>query len=492
VDLHLALHGGSGLADQLYDQLRTAILDGRLRPGDALPSTRALAAQLAVSRNTVSHAYARLGAEGFLGGRHGSGTYVEDAAARAAAARRAPRGAALRPVAPWDRLTAWGDAVGVPAYDFRVGIPEAALFPHAAWRRLLARELIPDGPHGPHGARAAWYASPFGEPALRAAIARHVGVARAVKACADDVVVTSGAQQALDLVARVLVEPDATVAVEDPGYPMAARAFEAARARVLPVPVDGEGLIVSALPATARLVYVTPSHQFPTGVAMSLARRLALLAWADRRGAVIVEDDYDSEFRFGGRPLDPLQSLDRSGRVLYVGSFSKVLLPSLRLGYVIAPPAVRAALGVARLCADWYGATAPQRALARFIDEGRLARHVRAARREYQQRRERLLAALERELGDLLEPVAGAAGLHLAARFTIDVDAEAVVARARAADVAVRALAAFARAPDPPSGLVLGYGAIAAPRIDEGVRRLAAAIAACGRSYPSRPRRRRR
>jgi GntR family transcriptional regulator/MocR family aminotransferase len=488
VDLHLALDArdGRGLADQLYAQLRGAILDGRLRPGDALPATRALAAQLDVSRNTVSGAYARLAAEGFLGGRHGSGTYVEAAAARAAPDRHAPRGAGVAPVAPWDTLTAWSDPAGTPAYDFRVGLPDAALFPHAVWRRLLARELAPRGP------RAAYYGSPFGEPALRQAIARHVGVARAVAAGADDLVITSGAQQALDLVARVLVAPGAVVAVEDPGYPLALRAFQAARARVVPVPVDDEGIAVDALPPAARLVYVTPSHQFPLGVAMSLRRRLALLAWAERRGAVIVEDDYDSEFRFGGRPLDPLQSLDRGGRVLYVGTFSKTLLPSLRLGFVVAPPAVRAALGVARLVSDWHGAAAPQRALARFIDEGRLASHVRAARRDYGERRERLEAALARELAGALEVIPGAAGLHLAARLTVRAHPDEIARGARDADVAVRSLATFSLRTPPPAGLVLGYGAIPLGRIDEGVRRLAAVIAACDRRCPSTPRRRRR
>src|SRR5262249_52248689 len=215
---------------------------------------------------------------------------------------------------------------------------------------------------------------------------------------ADDVLVTSGAQQAFDLVARVLVEPGATVAVEEPGYPAAHAAFRAAGASVVPVRVDGQGLDVAALPTDARLVYVTPSHQFPLGTVMSLGRRQALLAFCQKRGAAIVEDDYDSEFRFDGRPLEPLQSLDRNGRVVYVGSFSKVLLPTLRLGFVVAPASLMPGLRAAKRVADSHGSTEAQSALAELIDDGLFARHVRRLQRVYRERRDTLALALEREL----------------------------------------------------------------------------------------------
>jgi GntR family transcriptional regulator/MocR family aminotransferase len=470
VDLHVTLVGRRDLAGQVYRQLRAAIVDGRLRTGDALPATRELAARLAVSRSTVTTAYERLFGEGFVSGRVGAGTFVSALAARATAGGPRARGARLRPRPLWASLAA---VVPRPAagFDFTVGVPDGRLFPQAAWRRRVSREL-----RAPI-ARYAPYDDPAGEPALREAIARHVGAARAVIAGPGDVLVTAGAQQAFDLVARVLVAPGDVVAMEDPGYPLARDLFRAHGARVAPVPVDDEGLRVDRLPDAARVVYVTPSHQWPLGMAMSLPRRLALLAWAARRGAAVIEDDYDSEFRFGGRPVEPLQCLDEGGVVVYVGSFSKVLLPSLRLGYLIAPPSLVPALRVARQLTDWATPAVSQRALAGFIDDGLLARHVRAARREYEVRKERLERALARELGERLAVIGSAAGLHVCARFGDHrLDDEAVTRAARAAGVAVQPLSRYSIAARRAPGLVLGYGAIGHTRIDEGVRRLAACV----------------
>ena len=475
MELHVSLSGDAPLGAAVYQQLRQAILDGRLRAGDGLPASRELARRLSVSRNTVSSAYQRLVAEGFLVGRVGAGTYVAAEGAFPTAPRRAPAGDALRPRAIWRTLAAVHGAVAPgpaaePAYDFGIGVPDARLFPWDEWRRLVARQLRPAR------ARSARYGDPDGLPALRAAIARHVGFARSVQAGPDDVIVTAGAQQAFDLIARVLVEPGARVAVEDPGYPPVRALLEAHGARVVPVRVDGEGLDVAALPATARVVHVTPSHQFPLGTAMSLARRLALLEWAERRGAAIVEDDYDSEFRHDGRPLEPLQSLDRRGRVLYVGTFSKVMLPSLRVGYVIAPPSLMPALRAAKALADGPGAGDTQAALARFIDEGLLARHVRRVLRVYRERRERLLAALARHLGGALALLPSSAGLHVAALFRDRrTDTAALERAALAAGVGVAGLRPYyLRAPR--AGLALGFGAIPATKIDEGIRRLAACL----------------
>ena len=341
MDFHVSLAGPGDLSARIYAQLHEAIIDGRLGPGERLPPTRELARQLAVSRNTVAVAYDRLTAEGFLVGRVGAGTFVcANPPARSGAPAAAGDDIPVREV--WGSLLestvdSTVDSV-LPEFDFRLGVPDARRFPMAAWRRLVARELRDVDP------AAATYGDPAGHAGLRAAIARHIGLSRSVLVGPDDVLVTQGAQQALDLIGRVLVAPGDCVAVEEPGYPPARALFTALGARVAGVPVDGEGLVVSAIPNAARLVYTTPSHQFPLGMSMSLDRRGALLAWAHQRGAVLIEDDYDSEFRFSDRPLEPLHSLDRGRRVLYVGSFAKTMLPMLRLGFLVVPPSLRPAV----------------------------------------------------------------------------------------------------------------------------------------------------
>jgi GntR family transcriptional regulator/MocR family aminotransferase len=350
-------------------------------------------------------------------------------------------------------------------YDFGVGTPDPDLFPLTTWRRLLATELNADA------TRHAWYGEPAGVTRLRASIARHVAVSRGVRANADDVIVTSGAQQAFDLIGRVLVTAGASVAVEEPGYRQVRLLFRSLGAHVVGVPVDDQGLAVDAIPRDVRLVYATPSHQFPLGRAMSLQRRMALLAWAERRGGVVIEDDYDSEFRFDGRPLDPMQSLDRKGRVIYVGSFSKVLIPALRVGFLIAPASLRPALTAAKQLTDWHGETSTQAALARFIDAGLLAGHIRKAAREYGSRHLQIVQVLERRFAKWLEVVPGAAGLHVAAllRAGCAADMTQVVRRAARRGVRVETLAAFFAGPVSREGLVIGYGAIPTSRIDDGL-----------------------
>ncbi|MEO3929680.1 PLP-dependent aminotransferase family protein [Micromonosporaceae bacterium B7E4] len=472
MEFHVRLTGRGDLAAQIYRQLREAVFDGRLRPGERLPPTRELAERLGVARNTVAAAYDRLTAEGFLVGRVGSGTYVGDRRLIGEARpRTAPVGQGVRPRPVWDSVPEVPRRPA-PRYDFRVGAPDPALFPLQTWRRLVGRQLRAAT------VRCPAYTEPDGHPGLRAALARHLGVSRSVRAGADDVLVTQGAQQALDLVGRVLIEPGDRVAVEEPGYPPVRRLFQTLGARVTGVPVDAEGLVVAALPADSRLVYVTPSHQFPLGVPMSPARRTALLDWAERRGAVVVEDDYDSEYRFAGRPLEPLQGLDRRGRVVYVGSFSKTLLPMLRVGFLVAPASLRPALRTARQLTDWHGDLTTQGALAEFVDEGLLARHVRRTSREYAARRRLILAALAAHLAGRLHPVPSAAGLHLATRPApgTNGDLDAVAARAREAGVAVESLAGYCGEHPGQAGLVIGYGGIAQPDIEEGIRRLAAAF----------------
>lgn len=318
------------------------------------------------------------------------------------------------------------------------------------------------------------YENPAGNWDLRTAIARHIGISRSVSASPDDLIVTNGTQQALDIIARVLLEPGDVVAMEDPGYQPPKDLFKVLGARVIGVPVDSEGLIVQALPAGARAVYVTPSHQYPLGVAMSLSRRRALLAWAERNNAVVVEDDYDSEFRFGGRPLEPLQTLDATGRVVYVGTFSKTLLPALRLGFMVVPPSLREAAHKAKFVTDWHTATIAQSALARFIDEGAFARHIRKVSRIYSERHEMLTAEIKRNFGDHLELVPSSTGLHIAAcarGASVD-HIDAIASRAFDLGVAVQRMSAFRVDGKPPAGFVLGYGAIKTPRIAEGLRRL--------------------
>ncbi|MGK4595969.1 PLP-dependent aminotransferase family protein [Amycolatopsis sp. w19] len=466
---HISLDGHTDLAARIYRQLRDGILDGRLRAGERLPPTRELARELDVSRNTVAVAYERLTAEGFLDSHVGRGTFVSPGFV-ARSRRAAPAGTGVRPVARWRSLP---DPPGDdrPAFDFRVGAPDPALFPLRTWRRLVSQALRPSllPPSG--------YADPAGLEALRMAIARHIGAARSVRAGVEDVLVTQGAQQALDLIGRVLIEPGTRVAVEDPGYPPAERLFAAHGARIVKVPVDAEGLDVTALAKGTRLIYTTPSHQFPLGTPMSLARRTALLAWAERNDAVIIEDDYDSEYRFSDRPLEPLQSLDHDGRVLYVGSFSKTLLPLLRLGFLVAPASLRPALRQAKQLMDWHGDLVTQSALASFIDEGLLARHVRKATREYSVRRDRILAFVRDELRDVLEFVPSSAGLHLCApvspQATVTVDS--AVTEAAQAGVAVESLSTYGGTR---GGLVIGYGLVGTDRIDEGLVRLGECVSA--------------
>lgn len=476
MDVHIRLRGRGDLSIQIYRQLLEAALDGRLRAGEQLPPTRELARRLDVSRNTVAVAYEQLAADGALVGRVGAGSFISIDPVRRIQSRRAPAGA-VHPRDIWRSITIpQRRSVTNVTYDFIVGTPDVRLFPLSTWRRLLAGEL-----RAPAAEYAA-YGHPAGHAGLRAAIARHVGLSRSVRAEADDIIVTHGAQQAFDLIGRVLIAENTCVAVEDPGYPYARLLFRSLGAQVVGVRVDDEGIVVDAIPRQARVVYVTPSHQFPLGTAMSLRRRTALLAWAERRGAVVIEDDYDSEFRFGGRPLDPLQSLDRTGRVIYVGSFSKVLLPTLRLGFLVAPESLQPALLAARQLAGWHGELATQAALARFIERGLLSRHIRKVAREYADRHARIVDGLERRCAGVLQLIPAAAGLHVAAAASDDsVDVAAAARHAAARGVRASPLADFYIGAATQNGLAIGYGAIPVSRIDEGLTRLAASFRATRR-----------
>jgi GntR family transcriptional regulator / MocR family aminotransferase len=438
-----------------------------LKGGEALPSTRELAARLSVSRTTVVTAYDRLIGEGFARAQVGSGTYIESDLATARRHAHA-RGSSLQPRPVWRAVPPLPAELWASAeFDFRPGIPDARRFPYGVWRTLLSRELRPGPARGGYG-------QPAGHPALREAIARQIATSRGVRADADDVVIANGTQQAIDLIARVLVGPGDIVAVEDPGYTPARRLLASLGLRVTAVPVDGEGLLVDAIAPKTRLVYVSPSHQFPLGTSMSLRRRIALVDWANRHAGAIIEDDYDSEFRFGGRPIEPLQLLDTQGRVIYVGSFSKTMLPSLRLGFLVAPPSLRAALQAAKYVSDWHSPLETQAALATFLSEGLFARHVRRMRALYNQRHELILEHVGRWFADVLEIVPSSLGLHLSALAPGHTAGEirALVQKASAVGVACQPLSMYASGETALAGIVLGYGAIDADRIEQGLLRL--------------------
>jgi GntR family transcriptional regulator / MocR family aminotransferase len=471
----LPAKGSGELLRSLHRQLRTAILDGRLRAGLRLPPTRMLATRLGVSRNTAIAAYDLLLSEGYLEGRTGAGTFVADVRPKldrpkAPSGRPGPD----RRLAPfWRTELAFGP---VPTtrrgrYDFRTGYPDITTFPFDIWQRLSTRAS-----RGLAKKAAVDY-EPQGRPALREAIAKHVSFARAVACRPEDVVVTTGTRQAADLIARILVTPGETqVAIEDPCYPPLRRAFAAAGARLQTVPVDAEGLLVERLAVGTRIVCVAPSHQYPLGVAMSARRRAALLEFAQAFGAVIIEDDYDSEFRLEGRPLDALQTLDRAGSVFYIGTFGKSMFTDLRAGFVVAPPWARRALVAAKQTIDGSNPVLMQDTLAAFIAEGHLARHIRKMRKVYAERHAALLHSLERHGQERLRPIPSLAGVHLAALLTSKMTAADVVAAAAEAGIAIEALDRYATRKDAPAGFVFGYGMIEARDIPPAIRQLARLI----------------
>jgi GntR family transcriptional regulator / MocR family aminotransferase len=467
MELSLLIEGRKHLSDQVYHGIRRAILDGRLRVDERLPASRELALQLNVSRNTVLEAYGRLLSEGYLNSRVGSGTYVAQHFPTGEQELRAPA------VDGSPRLSAFGRRVAPPQaivprrdlpFDFRPGVPELRMFPMATWRRISAR-------HARRlSASTAYYGDAAGTAVLRTAIARHFSHTRALRCTADDVIIVSGTQQALDIVGRILIEPNDVVAMEDPGYPGAIAAFRALGAHIVPVPVDAEGICTDHLPKKAKALYVTPSHQFPLGLPLSLSRRRALLDWAVRARAVIIEDDYDSEFRYGGRPLDALQGLDTTGCVIYLGTFSKVLFPSLRLGFVVPPQSLRSPILSAKWLTDRHTVISEQQVIASFISEGHFGRYIRRMQRSYFDRQSALLSALARWM-PFLEPVRSVAGLHLAGFLPRAFPIDELISRAAATGVGLYALAPFYQT-NPKAGLMFGFGSCTVADISEGIRRV--------------------
>ncbi|MFL6229432.1 MAG: PLP-dependent aminotransferase family protein [Pyrinomonadaceae bacterium] len=471
---------------QLYDSLRESILTGRLTPGTRLQSSREIAKELCVSRNTVVNAFDQLLAEGYLEGQVGSGTYVSRALPEDLFNVKTTTRSCTRAVGKEARLSARGKvfasfAPNVPRAPekvraFQSGIPALDAFPFETWAKLAAK----------HWRRPAdsllGYGEPQGHAPLRRAIASYLGVARAVRCTPEQVIVLDGAQMAFDLIARVLLDPGDAAWMEEPGYGGARAALVASGARLVPVPVDAEGLDVAAgakLCPHGRLIYVTPSHQFPLGMTMSLPRRLALLEWASRAGAWVMEDDFDSEYRYAGRPIASLQGLDNDGRVVYVGTFSKFLFPSLRLGYIVAPPALVDAFLAARSIVGRHSPSVEQAMLTDFIEEGHFGRHIRRMRTLYAERQSILLDALKRECGDLVEVEPAAAGMQLIAWLPAGLDDQAVAREALARGVEARALSSFYAGKAPRGGLELGYAAFNQRELRRGAARLAEAIRSC-------------
>lgn len=433
----LPLDGEGALYVQIYRALRAAILSGRVAAGTRLPTTRALARELGISRNTVVAAFEPLAAEGYVESRVGAGTFVasqlttRDEVIPPRTLARSGRGRIPSPPAPPPRLSRRGQSLversprrlydddaareALP-YDFRPCVPDLERLSYDGWRRSLARTAwsLPAGRFD--------YGDPAGLPGLRQEIASYLGRARGIACRAEEIVIVGGLAQALDLVTRLLVDAGDPVLVEDPHYLGARRAFEAAGARLVGAPIDADGIDLSGIARArldrCRLAYVTPSHQFPTGVVMSLARRQELLTWARRANAFVLEDDYDSEFRYAGRAIAALKSLDDGDRVLYVGTFSKTLLPALRIAYVVAPPALLDALRTAKWLADWSSPVFEQAVLERFLASGDFERHLRRARTCYAASRDALLDGIEAELAPFEATCHDSrAGLHVLLRF---------------------------------------------------------------------------
>lgn len=470
----------------LCDAIRERILDGRLRPGVRLPATRELAALHGLARGTVVAAFDQLRAEGYVEGTVGSGTYVSAVlpddllhVRRAGSAGRSARAAARAAARPPERrLSAFARRARLfpgyadrPTRAFRANQPALDLFPTALWAQLAARR-----------ARAASTSmllgcAPMGYLPLREAVADYLRAARGVDCAPAQVAIVSGIQEAIDLVGRIALDPGERVVIEEPGYTGAALAFEAMGARLVPTHLDDQGMVLDEKRlGGARLAYVTPAHQFPLGVAMSLARRLELIEWARRAGALILEDDYDAEYRYAGRPLPALQGLDRHGVVLFAGSFSKVLFPSLRLGYLVVPPDLADHVAAAKSLTSRHAPLLEQAVLCDFIVGGHFARHVRRTRERYAARLAALVDGARRELSGLLDVSAVEAGLQTVGWLRDGITAERAARAAAARGVDLTPLGEYARARMRRQGVQLGFAAVDEIEIARGVRALAQAL----------------
>jgi GntR family transcriptional regulator/MocR family aminotransferase len=469
------------LYQQVYDWFRRAITGGQLRPGQRVPSTRNLAAELKISRMPVMGAFDQLLAEGYLETFVGAGTCVarsipddalsppafkarkglEEIAKKRGPRRLSRRGVALTSVPP----QSWLDNLGA----FRVSLPALDHFPIGVWSKLVARHSR----RPPRGIMA--YGNAMGYLPFREAIAEYLGAVRGVRCEPLQILATTGSQQALQISAQVLLDPKDRVWMEEPGYPGARQAFMTTGAQLVPVRVDHDGMNVAEIirrGRDARAVYVTPSHQYPMGMTMSATRRMLLLNWAAHTGAWIIEDDYDSEYRFGSRPIASLQGLDTDARVIYVGTFSKVMFPALRLGYVVVPKDLIPAFSAARDAADIFSSTLYQAVLTDFIREGHFARHIRRMRMLYMERRRALVNEIQMQMGGMLEVIGTEAGMHLVALLRPGIDDVAVCRKAAQQGISAIPLSTCYLKPPVRGGLILGFGGANAHQIRDGIGKL--------------------
>ena len=482
MDLAIALEPQSKtpLHQQLYAELRQAILHGRLLPRQKLPSSRSMAQSLGISRTTVTQSYERLQSEGYLETVVGSGTYVcaqlPDDLMQPAAVPPLPAQPLTVALSRYGTTLVQTSLTPQPEPDlplsFRYGRPALSEFPLTLWRKLLSRRAA---------AGSSWldYATDVqGYLPLRQAIAQYLGRARAVQCQPEQILITNGTQQGLNLTMRLLIEAGDSIAIEDPGYLSARRIFQSHGAKLIPIQVDAAGLQVDQLTQkpTVRLVYVTPSHQFPTGATLSLPRRLELLRWAQQTGAMILEDDYDSEYRYGDRPIPALQGLDRNQSVLYLGSFSKVLFPALRIGYLVLPPSLVALFAQAKWLHDRQLPTLEQQVLSDFMTEGYLESHIRKMRSRYDCRRQALVQALTVQFGERIAIFGEKAGLHLMVRLQTQLRNDEIMARAAKVGVGLVSAQPQYLNSGGQGEFILGYGELSEVQIQTGIQRLAEVI----------------
>ncbi len=463
----------------LYDALRREILEGRLRPGFRLPGTRELAAQYGISRGTIINAFEQLKSEGYLEGTIGSGSYVSkvlpDDLLRV---ERQPKALAVQQRRQRRRISNYARQVNPfpvfeirPSRAFRANLPALDLFPTTLWTQITARRLRRASVNLLLGCGAMGYRP------LREAVSSYLTASRGVRCVPDQVVILSGVQEALDVAARLFLNPGDRVCMENPGYMGAARTFESLGAEITSAPVDDEGMELRASSLRgARLVYITPAHQFPLGTTMSLGRRLQLLKWARKSGAIILEDDYDSEFRYLGRPVPALQGLDRAGQVLFAGSFSKVLFPSLRLGYLVIPQDLISRVEAMRSVTSRHPPLLEQAVLCDFIVDGHFGRHLRRMRQIYSERLSVLLESAREQLTGLLEVSSIQAGLQTVGWLGNGFDDKSAVRAAAARNVEVVPLSLYYRGRMSRQGLQLGFAAIDTREIRRGLRELAIAL----------------
>ncbi len=470
------------LQEQVFDQVREAILSGQLSPGTRLPATRILASDLNVSRNTILGAFERLHAEGYIEGRAGSGTRVSNILPEELLQTRNRLQVPIENTAPAGKLSRLSQ-VSIssnqqnrhrpgPERAFRPGLPDLSLFPFQLWGQLVAKSWRNPPTEMLLAGEMAGYLP------LRQSISNYLGAVRGLHCTPAQVLITSGAQQALDLIARVIIDPGDKVWLEDPGYQGLRSTLQAAGAKIIDIPVDEDGICVDQgrkKAPDAVLAAITPSHQYPLGVTMSLTRRLEILDWAKTANAWILEDDYDSEFRYAGKPHLALQGLDQSQRVIYVGTFSKVLFPALRLGYVVVPTPLLASFTAVRTSIDDYPALALQPALHRFIADGHFASHIRKLRKLYEKRQQTMINALQLYAAGRLIAAPAQAGMHLVVRLdpSCGLNDEQISNQAEKAKLIVPALSSFYNGKHSSQGLVLGYAGLSEQEINLGVKRLA-------------------